>query len=170
VADLFDHSVEVENGLELQPALAKTTPADNVGLELVMASKVELFPDIDLSSRMNQAFPFIRLPRDLPGQQHLDPTGQKVPCSPIAWADRLGFAAASPPVQPGRKYPGIVKHHQVIGSKQGGKVPETPIPANAGAALEVQQAGGGSLGQRFLGNQFSGKMVMKLGEAHGVSL
>jgi hypothetical protein len=72
-----------------------------------------------------------------------------------------------PPVDPGRKDPGVVEDQQVARREEPGQVPEYQVPQPPARAVAGQQPARGTLGCRRLGDQLGGQLVVKVGAAHG---
>lgn len=71
-------------------------------------------------------------------------------------------------VKAGWKNPGVIENNQIILAQQAGKVPEAKIAEGPGPSIEVQQAGGSTIRESFLGNKVFGKMVVEVGDQHSV--
>jgi hypothetical protein len=69
--------------------------------------------------------------------------------------------------QTGRKHSGIVSNQQVARPQQPRKIAENTIFKAVRRTHQVEQAGGGSIRQGFLGNQFGRKREIEVGDQHG---
>src|SRR5215472_16131392 len=102
----------IRHGREADPSFPETTPAHNFRLQVLSFSKIKLLTDTYLPARTNETFPFVRLLAELPGEQRLYSSLQKISCRPVAQADWLRSDPPPPPVESRRKHARIVKHHQ----------------------------------------------------------
>src|SRR5262249_49883297 len=123
--------------------------------------KIKLFAYANLPPWTHQTLPLVRLLGKLLSEQHLDPPAQKIARSGIAGTQGLRPRAAPPPVQSRRENPGIVEHHQVIGTKQLWKIAKTKILNLARAALEMKHSRARTIGKGVLRNPFFGKLVIE---------
>jgi hypothetical protein len=95
-------------------ALTKGAPGHDFRLKWVALAKEQPFAHANLAARPDQALPFVRLWRYLPGEQYLDHTLEKVMCRRVLRAYGLGFSPASPAVEACRKDSGIIEDNQVV--------------------------------------------------------
>ena len=163
----LDQSEKIRHRIELDVPLPKTAARGHYRLQFVVLAKEEAFPDPNLSTRMHQAFPLEGRFRKLPGEKHLHPALEELPCRRVLRTHRLGLSAASAPVQPGRKHPGVVEHNQVVRSQQFGELAKSSIAQLSRHPVQVQQPRSRPIRQRFLGDQLLGKLIMEVGNQHG---
>ena len=74
------------------------------------------------------------------GQKNFNATAKKLVGRGIARTYRLGLKTSAPPVEPGRKHPGIVENHEIRGTEQVGKVTELAVLKLSGGCGEQEQA------------------------------
>lgn len=67
--------------------------------------------------------------------------------------------------QPGWDDARRVQDNDVGGLDEIGKIREATVSDSTGGAVEYEQAGGGAFGERLLGDQFRGKIVLEIGGA-----
>ena len=59
-----------------------------------------------------------------------------------------------------------VEHQQVIGREQSREIPESQVRTDPSICLNRKKAGGGSLGQQLLRNQFRGQRKSEVSGLH----
>ena len=80
--------------------------------------------------------------------------------------ERLGSKTGAAPVKAGGKDARIVEDKEIAGAQEVGKFPELAVNEVAGCGGEMEKTRGGAIGQRLLGDQFFGKIVVKVGNEH----
>jgi hypothetical protein len=123
----FDETKEILYRTKSYAALAKTTPGDDFCLQVILISKPKVLSHVNLAPGADQALPFIRFLRDLPGEQYLDPALEKVAGCRVVRAHRLRFGPASAAVKAGWKDSRVIEHNQVIRPEEIGKVTKHAI-------------------------------------------
>ena len=135
--------------------------------DLGARAKVELLTDSDLPPRFHQTFPFIRIGRDLAGQENLHTPAEKIVRLGILTAHGLGTTPAPNPVQPRREDTRVVQYQQIVRPQQVRKLAETAVlptsrlPIQA-CPVQVQQPRPSAIPQRLLGDRFGRKIVVEL--------
>jgi hypothetical protein len=80
------------------------------------------------------------------------------------------MASASASEEAGGKDAGIVHHQQIARPQKLGKIAEGSVAELAGVAIEVQQARGRAVSQRFLRNQLGWKVKIEFRYQHRLSI
>jgi hypothetical protein len=127
-----------------------------------------MFAHADFAAGANQAFPIVGTGRKLTGEKNLDATLQEIASTGIALADGLGVRAFAPSIKTRGKNASVVEHKQVAGLEQIGQIAKLAIKVTACGAKQVQHSRAVPGGERLLGNEFVGKMEMKIGNQHDV--
>jgi hypothetical protein len=161
VADLFQTSEEIIDWAEPDLAFTKLSSADNFCLQLILFSEEQAFTDPDLPSGAHQALPFVRFSLQLPGKQDFYLSLKEVARGRIVGAEPLGRQSYPPAIQPGGKDACVIEHQQVPGTKQGGKVPESPVRDRPARLHQMEHSGRRPVCEGLLGNQFFRQIVMK---------
>jgi hypothetical protein len=162
VPQLLDQIEEISYRAKSYAALTKAASGYDFRLQSVVFAKEKLLTNANLAPRPDQALPFVRLWRYLPGEQYLDQALEKVMCRGVLRAYWLGFSAASPAVEACRENSGIIEHNQVVWPEQVGEVAKPTVTKRPQAAVQLQKAGCSPVRQWFLGNQFRGKVIIEL--------
>jgi len=156
--------------LKSDAAFAELGAGENFGLQFVVLPEKEAFADANLASGVNQAFPIVRVGRELAREQDLDASLQNVACWGIARAPGLRARAFAAAVKPGRKDAGVVENNEIAGAQQIGEIAEQAIRVLATGSLKMQQAGAVAGGERFLCDEFFGEMKAEVGDQHRARL
>ena len=151
-------------------ALAEFRAGQDLGLQFVMLAEEQAFADADLASGTNQAFPIVGLGGELARQQNFDAAVEEITRRGIARADRLSASAFATAIEAGGKDASVVEDDQIAGPQQVGKVAEQAVGLLAAGSLQMQHAGSVAGGERFLGNEFVGKMEVEVGNQHGCQI
>jgi len=172
VADFFHEPKKILCGREADAAFAKAGARDYFGMKFVVVSEEEMLSDSDLSSWAHQAFPFVRIPLQLAREKNFDASAKKIPGGGIARTQWLEMQSAAASVEARGKDAGVIEDNQVAGAQELGEVAEVSIiywaePGVSRRAINVQEARGRPVGQRFLRNQFFGESVIEVGDPHG---
>src|SRR6266568_7999120 len=135
--------------------LPKTASADDLGNQfgLIGITKEQALTVPDLPAGSDQALPFIRLLRDLSGQQHLDLALQKLARCRILRADRLRSRSASAAIKARGSDFRVIEDHQIAGIKHLWKVTKTAVFELSTLPVETKHAGGVAIQERFLSNE-----------------
>jgi hypothetical protein len=139
---------------ETEVALAELSARQDLGLEFILIAKEKAFADSDFAAGANQALPIVGIGCELASEKDFD-------------AAVGAFAAA---IKPGGKDAGIVEDDEVAWLEKVGEFAEQAIGVAAAGALQVQHAGAVAGGEGFLGDEFTGKMEVEIGNPHGVEL
>ena len=89
VPDLFQALEEIVRRREPNPPLAKLAALDHFGSKFIVLPEEQPFSHTNFPPRSHQAFPFIRLPLQLPRQQNFNASTQKISRRWIPHAHRL---------------------------------------------------------------------------------
>jgi hypothetical protein len=157
VADAIEGGKEVIvilEGLKADIPPAELCARQDLGLQFILVAKEKAFADSDFAAGANQALPFVGIGCELTSEKDFD-------------AAVGAFAAA---IKPGRKDAGIVEDDEVAWLEKVGEFAEQAIGVAAAGALQVQHAGAVAGGEGFLGDEFTGKMEVEIGNPHGVEL
>ena len=101
-----------------------------------------------------------------PGEQDFDTATEEVARGRILRAERLGLKTGAASKKASGKYAGIVEYQQITGVKKVGKIAKVAVGERSGGGGETEKAGAGAIGQRLLGDQFFGQIVVKIGNEH----
>jgi hypothetical protein len=104
----------------------------------------------------------------LAGEENFDASVEKIARGGIARAEGLGFKTGAPSVKAGGKYAGVVEDHKIGGLKKAGKIAKLTIAEGTGGSRKVKQPGGGTVRGGLLGDEFFGKVVVEIGDEHGL--
>ena len=104
-----------------------------------------------LAAGVNQRFPGESVGRDGLGQEDFD------------FSSRAMLAAA---VEAGRQNAGIVEDEAVVGFEVGREIAEDAVFPLAGGAIDHEHPRRGAVGQRFLGDEIVGEVVVEVGQEH----
>jgi hypothetical protein len=168
IVHALDHAVN--GGLKADKAFAELGAGQDFGLQFVLRSEEEAFTDSDFAAGANQAFPIVGIGGELAGKENFNTAVEEITRRWIARADSLSANAFSATVEASRKDAGIVEDHEIAGMQQVGEVAEQAIGITAAGALQVQHARRVAGGEGFLGDEFVGKVEVKIGNQHGVRL
>jgi hypothetical protein len=166
VAELLYGSEKILSRRKPNLPLSKGRSTDHLSPQLVAIAEEKLFADPYLPARTNEALPFIRSLTYLLRQKNFDAPAQELARCGVPRADRLRFGPTSASIKASRKHAGIVEHDQVIGLQEIGKIPKNSVFQSPALPVQVQHAGSGPVGQRFLRNLCFGKIVVKVGNEH----
>ena len=127
--------------------LAISTSASSSGAPSGYLAKVQTLARHNFFPRTHQRLPKLFFPGGTqPGQQHLDPSSQKLPRGGIVRAQPLRAAPAAMPKQPCRQHPGVVEDHQVARPQHSGNSLNTRSrsapPSKCNIREEARSAGG----------------------------
>ena len=183
--ETFDAREEVRHGREPDHAFAKSAAGDDFGFEVgpvirlvinqrlrgSVTIEVNLLSDANLSSRPNQALPFIWIVTELMGQKNLDASLKEVAGGGILRAYGLRALAAPTPVKAGWKDSRVIENQQVVRSKKVRKLTKSAILASRRDALwtrpaKVEHARGSAVHQRDLRDAFRWQMVVEVRNKH----
>jgi len=167
VADAFHASEEILCRREADVALAEFAASDDPGLKFIVIAEEEMLTDADFSAGADEAFPVVGVLLELACEEDLDASVQELARGGIARAERLGFEAGATSVKTGGKYFRVVEDQKVGGTEEIGEVAELAIVELAVGGRKVEEAGGGAVGERLLGDEFFGEMVVEVGDEHG---
>jgi len=174
VADAIEGGEEivaaVKDLLEADAAFAEIGAGQDLGLQFVLLAEEEAFSYADLAAGANQAFPIVGIGGELASQQNLDAAAEKIMRGRIVRAQGLSVDAFAAAVEAGGKNAGVVEDHEIAGAQQVGEVAELAIRKFAAGSLQVQHAGTVTGSERFLSDEFGGKVEMEIGNQHGVRL
>jgi hypothetical protein len=164
----LDHTFA--GGLEADVAFAELGAREDFGLQFVLLSEEEAFADADLAAGANQAFPIIGVGGELASQQNFHAALEEITRGGIARAEWLSASACATAVEPGGKDARVIEDDQIAALQQVGEVAEQAIGITAAGSLQMQQAGTVTGRERFLSNEFGGKVKLEIGNQHGVRL
>lgn len=170
VSDLFDLGEEILGGGKANVAFAEFTARDDLGLKFIVVAEKETFADADLAAGTNEAFPFIGIGLELASEEDFDPSMEEVAAGGIARAEGLRAQAGTASVEAGGKYFCIVEDQEVGGVEEIGELAELAVLKVSADRGEVEEAGGGAVGEGFLRDEFLGEMVVEAGDLHGIRL
>jgi hypothetical protein len=177
VADAVENRKEIVvavifsgEGLETDAAFAEFGAGKNFGLQFVVLAEEKVFANTDLASGADQALPIVGLSGKLARQQNLDAALQEVARRRIMRADRLSLCAFAAAVKPRRKDASVVKNNEIAGAQQIRKITELAITVASAISLKVQHSGAISRCERFLGDEFFGKMKVEVRDQHRARL
>ena len=148
-----EESVHALRRLETDVALTIFGAGEDLGLQFVLLSKEQAIANSDFASGLDQAFPIVGI-RELAGQKNFDAA--------------VGALAAAE--EPSGKDAGIIKDDEIAGLQEVREFVEKAVGIAAADAPQVQHAGAVSGGERFLGDEFAGKVEVEVGDPHGVRL
>jgi hypothetical protein len=161
---------KIWNRTEPDRPFSKTAARQDLGLQFCGITKEELLPHANLSTGTHEAVPVIRVCGNLPGKKYFNPSLEKVPRRWIPEADRLCPMTAPMPIEPGRKYAGVVENQEVTLMKQTGEIAKLPVFNCFVAPLEVEQAGSCPIRERFLRNPLRRQVILEIGNQHSEGL
>jgi hypothetical protein len=162
VADAIEGGEKIRDRSEADVALAEFRAGQDFSLEFVLLAEVQAFTDADLAAGTDQAFPVIWVGRDLSRQQNFNAAVQEVAGRRITRTDRLSAGALAASIEAGGKNASVIEDHQVTGPQEAREVAKLAIMPFAGTALHVQHPGRVAGSERFLGDQFVGKVEVEL--------
>ena len=99
-------------------AFAEAATSNDFRFQFAVIAKIQPFAYANFSSGADQAFPFVGLLLQLPGQQDLDASVQKIARGGILRAERLRFESSTAAIQPRGKDLGVVEDYEIAGTKQ----------------------------------------------------
>ncbi len=149
MSDALDSGKEIGDRGEADVAFSEAAALGNFSFEGWRIAEVELLTNADLAAGAHQALPFIRIVRDLAGQQNFDPATEKILCCGIVRAQGLGTLSATVAVETRREHPSIVQYQQIVRTQQAGEFSKaavlpvlTPptLTLPPGLPMQVQQA------------------------------
>lgn len=166
MSQALDRSEEIGHRVEQNRAFAEAAAGGNLTLQLIVVAKEQLLADADLPSGPDEAFPLIGIEGDLPGKKYLDFSKKKVSRCRVPGTQRLGSGPAPAAIQSGRKHTRVIENQEVVPAEQLGKVSEAAIAYPARIPRQVEQPRGRAIGERFLGDEPLGKMVVEFCNPH----
>src|SRR5215469_8178180 len=157
---------KVGDGSKSDMPLAKRAPRDHIGPQLGVLAEEKCLTHSYLSAGTNETLPFIRFLADLSNKQDLDASLQKITRRGIVRRDWLGLRATSVAIKPRRKHARVVHHQEIVWSQNLRKIAKNLVMDSARPPVQVQDARGGAVGKRLLGDQRFGKIVVEVGNQH----
>jgi len=91
---------------------------------------------------------------------------QKVPRRWILRAYRLSAGSSAASIQPCGKHAGVIEDQQVVGPQHFREFAELAVGETSRIPRDMHHAGGVPVGQRFLGDEFVGKLEVEIGNQH----
>jgi hypothetical protein len=168
VADGFHFAEEIVGGRETNVAFPEIAASDDFGLKLIVVPEKKMLADGDLAAGADQAFPFVRILTQMAREEDFDASMQELASGRIIRADGLGMQASTAAVKTGWKHAGVVEHDKVVWTEQFREVAELAVLESSAARRDMQQAGSGAIGERLLGDQVFGQIVVKIGDKHAI--
>lgn len=166
MANLLDLREEVRRGGEADMTLAEFAAGDYFGVKLVVVAEEQVLADGNLSARADQTFPIVRIALELARQKDFDASVKEVAAGGIAGAHGFGMESGATSVEARGEDFRVVEDQQVGGAEEIGEVAECAVLKNSCAGIEVEQAGGGTVGERLLGDEFFGEVEVEIGDLH----
>jgi len=160
----------IRQRLKTDASLAELPTGNDMGFEFIRVAEKQSFSSADFASGPNQALPLVGLGGELARQQNLDSAAEIIMGRRIARTNRLSTDACPVAIKPRWKDSSVVEDHNVAGPQQIRKVAEVTISILATAPLQMEHARSVAVGKGLLGNEFSGKMKVEVGNQHGVRL
>jgi hypothetical protein len=157
VADAIESGekiVHTLSRLKAEVALAELSARQDLGLEFILIAEEEAFADSNFATGTNQTLPIVGISCELTSEKDFD-------------AAASGFAASE---ESRWKDAGIVEDDEIAGLQKVREFPEQAIGMSAAGALQVQHAGAVAGGERFLRDEFDGKVEVEIGDLHAVRL
>ena len=145
---------------------AESSASDYFRLQSVGIAEEQPFPDSNLASRADQAFPFGGLDRKLFGKKNFNLSAQEVAGSRILRTQRLRTSAGSSPKQTRGENSRVVQYQQVIWAQKGWQIIEVGVDNRTGSTVQMQHPGARPIGKRLLSNQFFRQVKIKIRDLH----
>lgn len=170
VADVFHLGKKILCGGEADVALSELAAGDDFGLKFIVVAEVELLADCDLAAGTDETLPVVGLALELASEEDFNASLEKVATGGIARAERLGLESGAAPIEARGEDARIVEDKEIGGAEEVGEIAELAVFEVAGRRGEMEKAGGGAVFQRLLCDEVFGKMVIEIGDEHGIRL
>lgn len=166
MADLVEELKEVVNRSKAEAPFSEFTAGDDFRQQHWRFAEGNALSHGDFSTGADQAFPFVGIFAELPGEQNFDSAVQKIAGCGVVGTERLRLEPAATSVKASGKYASVVEDYQVIGPEELGKLAKMHVAHTPAATIEMEQAGSGAVREWLLSDLVLGQIVMELRDKH----
>ncbi len=170
MSDALEDGEEIFRRNESDVTFPEGSAGDYLGLQFILRAKEEMLSNSDFAAGADETLPFIWLRCDLAGEENLDASAEEFAGGWILRAEGLRVDPLAATVKPSRKDAGVVEDQEVGWAQKIRESTESQVLKSSICNRKTQKAGCGTIRKGNLGDQFRGKIVVKIGDEHALRL